>query len=249
MQRKDVRSFILSLVLGDGCLSLTHPSKTGKRYGVLAVQHSENQRDYLEWKIQMVNTIIGSKMVPGKHKNGPTLWTTNRRFKAWRKFCYPGGKKDVTKILPFIRHPEFALAIWLMDDGYVEPSIDKKRNKLYSVSLRVFTCSSPVTKQEDIILWFQEHLGVTPKIKFQKRNKNNYVSVGDDFPFLKFTIKDSFSIWGKIREFVLQFESMRHKFRYIEALYQARVVQCTTRSVDLDDIVRPTGKSDVITVE
>lgn len=239
MERKDIRSMILSLVLGDGCLSLTQPTKTGRKYGILAIQHGEQQLDYLQWKTELVNKLLGKKTKPGKHKRGPTLWTTDRRLKAWRKFIYSDGKKDITKILPFIRHPEMAIAIWLMDDGYVEPSIDRDRGKLYSASLRLFTCSTPVASQEAIILWFIEHLQVTPKIKFQKRSRKNYVPKGDDFPFLKFTVEDSLEIWGKIREFVLQFKSMQHKFRYLEAIYQVRVIKRTAKSVDLDDIVRP----------
>lgn len=238
MERKDVRSLILSLVLGDGCLSLTSLSKTGKRYGILAIQHGEKQRDYLEWKVDLVNNLLKKKIKPGKHKRGPTLWTTDRRLKAWRKFIYSDGKKDINKILPFIKHPEFALAVWLMDDGYVEPSIDKKYNKLYSASLRVFTCATPVSDQEEIILWFYDHFGVTPRIKFQKRGNKGYAPQGDDHLFLKLTVEDSMQIWGKVRDFVLQFDSMKHKFRYIEALYQVRVIKCTAKSVDLDDIVQ-----------
>jgi hypothetical protein len=136
-----------------------------------------------------------------------------------------------------------AAAIWLMDDGYVEPSIDKKYNKLYSASLRLFTCSVPVVDQEDVILWFEENFGVTPKIKFQKRGRSHYIKSGDDFPFLKLSVEDSLKLWATIREFVLQLPSMQHKFRHLEAIYQVRVVQRTAKHVSLDDIVRTLGNT------
>jgi hypothetical protein len=237
MERKDIRSLLLSLILGDGCLSRTPPSKTGKSYGILAIQHGEKQRDLLEWKASLINACLARNVKLNYHKNGPQIYLTHRRFKAWRKFCYPGGKKNILRILPFIRHPEFALAVWLMDDGYVEPSVDKKRNKLYSCSLRLFTCSVPVVDQEEIILWFQENFGVTPKIKFQKRGRHNYVKHGDDFPFLKLTTEESLKVWGSIREMVLQIPSMQHKFRYIEAIYQVRMIKRTGKSVNLDTLV------------
>lgn len=238
---------ILSLILGDGCLSKTPPTKTGKTYGILAIQHGEKQRDYLEWKIDLVNKLFNRSIKAQNHKRGPALWTTHRRFKAWRKFCYPNGKKDITKILPFINNPIMATAIWMMDDGYIEPSISKKQNKLYSVSMRIFTCSTPVKEQDKVINWFKQNFDVTPKVKFQKRGKNHYIKTGDDFPFLKFTVEDSLKIWGLIREFVLQFDSMKHKFRHIEAIYQVRVIKRTAKSVDLDDIVHTFGKRDGIT--
>lgn len=237
MERKDKRSLLLSLVLGDGCLSLTSPSKTGKRYGILAVQHGHKQADYAEWKAKLISTCLDRNITTNKHKKGPQVMTTHRRFKAWKKFCYPDNKKNINKILPFIRHPEFAIAVWLMDDGYVEASIDKKYNKLYSASLRLFTCSTPVTEQEDIIIWFRDNFGVTPKIRFQKRGSSHYNKTGDDFPFLKFTTEDSLKLWGLIREFVLSIPSMQYKFRYIESIYKVRIVQRTAKSVDLDDIV------------
>jgi hypothetical protein len=245
--RKDVRSMILSLILGDGCLSRTPPSKTNKTYGILAIQHGEKQRDYLEWKIELVNKLLNRSMTVQNHKKGPALWTTHRRLKAWRKFCYPKGIKDITKILPFITNPTMALAIWMMDDGYVEPSIDKRYNKLYSASFRIFTCSTPVDDQDKVIEWFESHFNVTPRIKFQKRGKHHYVKDGEDFPFLKFNVEDSLKLWGLMREFVLQFDSMKHKFRYIEAIYQVRVIQRTAKSLDLDDIVHTFGNRDGIT--
>jgi hypothetical protein len=166
------------------------------------------------------------KVRPCKKDTAYQSQITNNRFKSWHKFITTDGKKDITKVLKYINHPEMALAIWLMDDGYVEPSINKLASgekKLYGARFRIFTCSTPITKQEDIILWFQDNLNVTPSIKFQKRGKKSYVSQGDDFPFLKFNSKDSLHLWSIVREFILQFESMRYKFRHIEEIYQRRL--------------------------
>lgn len=236
MERKDVRSIVLSMVLGDGCLGV-YTDNYGKKYGRLTMHHGHAQRDYLEWKASLLSLCFNKKVSVREHKKGPQAAISVRRFKAWKKFCYPNNRKNINKIFPFIRHPELALAIWLMDDGYVEPSIDKERNKLYSVSLRLFTCSVPVVEQEEIILWFEKTFGVTPKIKFQKRGRKNYVPQGDDFPFLKFTTNDSLKLWGTIRSKVLELPSMRHKFRYIEAIYQVRVIQRAGNNVNLDTIV------------
>ena len=146
-----------------------------------------------------------------------------KRFKAWRKFCYPNGQKDVTKVLKFINNPEFAFAVWLMDDGYCESSISKLADgskKNYGARFRIFTCETPIDRQEELIKWFRDNLNVEPKVKVQKNNKTK-----KEYPFLKFNQSQSLELWGKVREFVLQFKSMRYKFRYIESIYQKRIVQ------------------------
>ncbi len=218
MLNKDKRSLILSLVLGDGCLH--YIKNNGKLYGGLTIDHGLEQTDYQSWKAQLLTKLTGRdiKMRNGHRGKSIQISVCMKKFRAWRKFTYPGGLKDIGKILPFLRHPEFALAIWLMDDGYVEPSITKNVN--YSASLRLFTCSETLPTQQLIISWLKTHFDVEAKIRFCNKNdtKRNYM-------FLKINCKDSLKIWSKIRPFVLQFKSMRYKFRHLEQIFLSRSVQ------------------------
>lgn len=214
---------ILSLVIGDG--NLYSIKNNGRLYGKLTIDHGVKQADYQAWKAQLLSNILGKKVnVTTGHKGKSVqIQLTWKRMRAWKKYIYRNNQKDVTRILPFITNPIFTVAIWLMDDGYVEPSFSKLKSgekKNYGARFRIFTMDQNLKQNNKIINWFQEKLEVTPKIKFQKDKRRN-----KDYPFLKFTQADSLKIWHEIREFALQFKSMQYKFRHIEQIYQSKMLQ------------------------
>jgi len=222
MLRKDKRSLLLSLVLGDGCLF--YHKRKNKNYGAFTVAHSPAQSDYIAWKAKLLGEILGREISLRKCSNARGLSTNPnaeiiqisaswKRFKAWRKFVYPKGKKDKSKILKFILNPEMALAIWLMDDGYVEGKLDKKYNKCYNANLRLFISDQNKEQCLKIQDWIKLNFGFETKLKMQKTR-------GKEYPFLKINSFDSLILWKKIREFVLQFKSMKHKFRFLELRHQ-----------------------------
>jgi len=227
MLNKDKRSLILSLILGDGCL---HYHKTNYKnktvlYGGLTIDHGVQQSDYITWKAQIVSKLFDREVKLRTGHNGKSIQFSvcSKKLRAWRRFCYPSGKKDIAKILPFIRHPEFAVAIWLMDDGYVEPSFSKLKNgdkKNYGARFRIFTNSQTLLSVEYTVDWFKKQLGVEPKIKHHTDSRTKVT-----YPILKFTQEDSLKIWEKIREVVLAHKSMQYKFRYIEDIYKIKVLQ------------------------
>lgn len=214
---------VLSLVIGDGCLH--YIKNNGRLYGGLTIDHGKKQADYQKWKAELLDSVFDRKVNvrQSKKRNSIQVSVCHKRLKAWRKFCYPGGKKDITKILKFINNPVFTVAVWLMDDGYVESSISKLANG-NGARFRIFNCKTPLENQQILIDWFIAELNITPKIKIQKNNKN-----GKSYPFLKFTQSDSLLLWEQIRPFVLQFKSMRYKFRYIEQVYQKKNITAQSR--------------------
>jgi len=225
MLRKDKRSLLLSLVLGDGCLH--YIKNNGKLYGGLTIDHGLKQSDYQSWKAKLISDILDRnvKVRTGHKGKSVQLSVCWKRFKAWRKFCYPNGRKSLPKILKFIRHPEFAFAVLLMDDGYVEPNISKLKDgtkKVYGARFRVFLCSQTEEEVQQIQKWIKDNLGLDSKIKWSKDRKCYY-------PFIKLTQKNSLAFWGEMREFILQFKSMQYKFRHIEHIYQSKVVAAQTR--------------------
>lgn len=239
MFNKDKRSMALMLILGDGNL---HRRPDG--YSLLSIDHGIAQADYQAWKAQLLSDIFNRevKVRTGHKGKSVQVQIMNNVFRAWHKFTYPSNKKDIARILPFIRQPEMALAIWLMDDGYVEPSKNKKAPNSLSARFRIFTCDQNEATQQKIIEWFKTNFNVVLKIKqaWNKKQQRHY-------PYLKMNQEDSLKLWGQIREFILQFKSMQYKFRYIEQVYQLRVVQ---RIPDrrfkstFDDMIRPPSNSE-----
>jgi hypothetical protein len=217
---------ILSLVIGDG--NLHNIKNNGRLYGLLTIDHGLKQSDYQSWKAKLLSKLLNRKVKmrsghKGKSVQVQVCW---KRMRAWKRFIYKDNKKDVTRILPFIVNPIFTVAVWLMDDGYVESSFSKLKDgskKNYGARFRIFTLDQNLSQHEYMIKWFQTNLDVTPIIKIQKDNRRN-----KQYYFLKFTQADSLKLWEKIREFVLQFKSMKYKFRFIEQIYQKKMSQRET---------------------
>lgn len=216
MLNKDKRSLLLCLVLGDGCLH--HLKRGNKIYGSITIDHGLSQADYQAWKAKLLSEIFNKDVKVRTGHNGKSIQVSvsQKKLRIWRKFTYPNNKKSIPDILKYIRHQELALSVWLMDDGYVEPSITNNKN--YSAALRIFTCDQDLIQQELIQKWLKDNFQIESKIRYQKKGNKKY-------PFIKINSSDSLKIWEKIRQFILTFKSMQYKFRYLEQIYQFRISQ------------------------
>jgi len=217
---KDRRSLLFCMLLGDGSLFFSGGKrKDGKRGVAFQLIHGDSQVDYLMWKKKILESISRrelktySYMVKTKDKfhKSHRVKVTMRRFRAWRKFCYPKGKKDISRILPYIRHPEMAMAIWLMDDG----TVNYQKSKKYA-DLRIHTDSEKPESIEFIVSWINDNFDVDVKIYMRK-------SKGKSYPTLRFNKNCGIKIWSVVRELILNIPSMKHKFRHFETFYQSNV--------------------------
>lgn len=109
------------MVLGDGYLQ-----PTGKNNARLRLEHGQNQRSYLSWKVRSLATLFSgkpktlnrlhplSKKVYGyvRHQShsSPVLGKLRHEF-------YPEGKKIIPPSIISKLDP-LSLAVWYMDDGY-----------------------------------------------------------------------------------------------------------------------------------
>lgn len=219
MLNKHKRSLILALALGDGCLHYIR--NAGNLYGGITIDHGMAQADYQSWKAKLLSSIFNKevRMRPGHKGQSVQVSVCAKRLRAWRKFTYPNNRKSVPKMLKFIMHPEFAFNVWMMDDGYVEPGMYNK--KLISATMRLFINSQTDEEAAEIVKWLDSNFGISTRILYQK-------SRGKKQPFIKFNQQDSLKLWHIMRDFVLQFKSMQHKFRHIESIYQIKFLQRTT---------------------
>lgn len=212
---------VFCLALGDGCLH--YIKNKGKLYGGLTIDHGLEQADYQAWKASLLSKVFSRSVKVRTGHKGQSVQVSicAKKLRVWRKFSYPNGKKSCARMLKYIRHPELALAVWLADDGYVEPSFSTliSGDKVnYGARFRIFTCDQSPEDIALIIDWFKTNFNVFPVVKWQKTK-------GVSYPFLKFNQEESLRIWDQIREFILQWVSMRRKFRYIEQIYQSKRLQ------------------------
>lgn len=220
MERRQVRSTILCMVLGDGCLfEMKRRNKknddTITLYGGFTMDHGILQRDYVEWKAKLLQECFPERSIKlrqGHKGKSIQVSVCDKRFRSWKKHFYKGKYKDVPKILKYIDTPTLAIAIWLMDDGYVD----------VAGNIRICDCSQPYEAWEALRAWFKAHFNVTFKVK-----TTTHKQTGKTYYWIKFNVKDSLTIYQQIRPYITQIDSMKHKFRNIERIYQRRSLQRT----------------------
>jgi hypothetical protein len=107
-------SIIIGSLLGDGYLRIV----SGRKNALFEVNHSYSQKEYVDWKFNMLNSICrsGPKM---RHGNGGRVayrfnTRQNNELTGLHRKFYEEGKKVVPKEL--LLDP-ISLAVWFMDDG------------------------------------------------------------------------------------------------------------------------------------
>ncbi len=94
----------------------------------LKIDHSEKQREYVQWKYEELASCVPSRPARIDYYDKRTGNTyCNRRFAThslpdfdyyWGLF-YRSGRKIIPINIGQILHSPISLAVWHMDDGYV----------------------------------------------------------------------------------------------------------------------------------
>ncbi len=113
---------LIGTVLGDAYLQ-----KTGKKNARLRLEHSINQKEYLNWKVSLFKNYFQSKIQILHRMN--TVWkrtysyvraqsTSSAEFGKFRRLFYNESKKIIPQTINALFKNPLSLAIWFMDDGY-----------------------------------------------------------------------------------------------------------------------------------
>ncbi len=120
---KQQENVLIGTILGDGFLQ-----KTGEKNARLRLEHSQKQKDYVLWKGNIFGRLFQGKInyLERIHpKSGETYkycrWQSSATpaFGKWRKYFYPNGKKIIPKDIGNFLVEPIILAVWYMDDGYL----------------------------------------------------------------------------------------------------------------------------------
>lgn len=223
MLNKNKRSLILSMALGDGCISYGGGYKNGNySSGKLSIKHGAKQKDYLDWKADLLSNTLNKKInvhptksyvsTLNKTYDQYQLSFTYKRMRAWIKIFRKNGIKDIPKMLQFINNPELAAAMWLMDDGSCSSPKKKNGTKVFG-GLILYVCDQSSENVDKIAAWWKTNFEVEPKIKFQKMLYKGDIKY---FPNIRFNTQDSIKIWNKISKYVCQIPSMEAKFASVK---------------------------------
>lgn len=166
---KEQKSLLVALLIGDGTISSNY---------VFKLSHSTLQREYLEWKVGLLNKYgiknNGVKEYISKcgYNTGKSVlysqMSLTPTIKALRRSVYTPKKTITRKLLEWLN--PLGLAIWYMDDGCINVNTSKQRSSIQH-TIKIATCVDDDTVKT-IINYFDEVWGI--HFRPFKEGKNTY---------------------------------------------------------------------------
>lgn len=201
---KESRNLLIALLLGDGTICSNN---------VFKLAHSETQKDYLEWKIKQLNNSgirncgLKSYVKRCGYTTGGLVYYTQLNIipfiKVLRRVFYKpnkvlGNRKMLNRL------DGRGIAIWYMDDGYINIRKDKTGRPM-GFYIKISTCL-PKQELQTVIDYFAE----VWSIKFYMFHEGKKE---DSFSLCCGT-KEGIKFINIIKKYVLQVPSMIHKIQY-----------------------------------
>lgn len=166
---KEQKSLLVALLIGDGTISSNY---------VFKLSHSTLQREYLEWKVGLLNKYgiknNGVKEYISKcgYNTGKSVLYSQMSLiptiKALRRSVYTPKKTITRKLLEWLN--PLGLAIWYMDDGCINVNTSKQRSSIQH-TIKIATCVDDDTIKT-IINYFDEVWGI--HFRPFKEGRNTY---------------------------------------------------------------------------
>jgi len=166
---KEQKSLLIALLIGDGTISSNY---------VFKLSHSPLQREYLEWKVGLLNKYgiknNGVKEYISKcgYNTGKSVlysqMSLTPTIKALRRSVYTPKKTITRKLLEWLN--PLGLAIWYMDDGCINVNTSKQRSSIQH-TIKIATCVDDSTIKT-IINYFDEVWGI--HFRPFKEGRNTY---------------------------------------------------------------------------
>lgn len=155
---KEQKKLLIALLIGDGTISSNY---------VFKLAHSIEQKEYLGWKVSLLNKFgiknngIKEYVSSCGYNHGKRVlysqMSLHSTIKALRRSIYISKKTITRRLLNWL--DELGLAIWYMDDGFININESEQRHGSIQRNIRISTC---VDKQtcDMMIDYFKERWGV-----------------------------------------------------------------------------------------
>ena len=188
--KKEFKNLLVGLALGDGCIP--------KKGTSIQIQHSSKQRDYLQYKIDLINSYLPKPKVQihefdNRGYPGVKMWYFNPFCKHIRRWLYKDGYKKIKKELLY-RLTDREIAIWYMDDG----SLYESHKGTKYAELVISTYCNTEEEALDLIEFMQQRYDAKFTIK---RNKGKFS--------IRCGKKAAIKFLNKIQPFII--DSMKYK--------------------------------------
>ena len=198
---KNQKSLLIGLLIGDGTICSNY---------VFKLSHAKEQLEYLKWKIKLLNDCniktngikkyiskcgfnTGKEVIYSQLAIIPTI-------KALRRSVYIPNKTITKKLLNWLTERE--IAIWYMDDGYININQSKQRNSIQH-TIKISTCTDKSTV-EIITKYFKEKWNIDFSSWEERPGKYSIKTISEDnvSKFVKI-----------IKPYILQVPSLLYKIR------------------------------------
>lgn len=136
---KEQKRLLIALLIGDGTISSNY---------VFKLSHSIEQKEYLEWKVNLLNKLgIKNNGIKeyisscGYNKGKGVLYSQmslHSTIKALRRSVYIPKKTFTRSLLNWLDAQ--GLAIWFMDDGFININRSEQRQGSIQRNIRISTC-------------------------------------------------------------------------------------------------------------
>lgn len=201
---KESRNLLIALLLGDGTICNNN---------VFKLAHSEQQKDYLEWKIKQLNDAgirnngLKTYVKTCGYNTGVNVYYTQLNIipfiKVLRRIFYK--PKKVLGNRKFLNRLDArGIAIWYMDDGHINIRKDKNGRPM-GFYIKIATCL-PKNELQIIIDYFKEVWDVNFYMFHEGKKEDSFSLCCGTKEGLKFI--------NIIKKYVLQVPSMVHKIQY-----------------------------------
>jgi len=201
--KQEAKSLLIGMLLGDGTISSNF---------VYKLSHGENQKEYLEWKINLLNKH-------GIKNNGLKEYISSRGYNTGKKVYYTQlSVKPFIKLLRKVfykpkkiiankrmlnRLTPLELAIWYMDDGHI--NIRKTKGKVHGFYVKISLCE-PKEEVQTIIDYFKEKWNINFYMFHEGKKKDSYS--------LCCGTKEGIKFIELVKEYVQKVPSMKYKIQY-----------------------------------
>ena len=230
MTNRERRNRIIAVVIGDGGLIRVQQDKTVS--GRITCYHCKKQTDWNKFKAQYLSEAFGKEIrLRAGAREGTQFAVQDKKLRVYHKWFYKNNRKQLKPMLKwYTGDPALLLAFLLADDGSVLGFKDKRKDGTVvwrGGYIPIFINSQDRENAEYVKDWLNEKFDTQCVLKWMRQSKTGLNKNPDPEPqpFIKFNSSDSLKIWGLVRDFILQFPSMQHKFRIIENRYQLFIKQ------------------------
>lgn len=201
---KKSRNLLIGMLLGDGTISNNYSYK---------LAHSESQKDYIEWKIKLLNNFgiknsgLKSYIKTKGYCPNTIVYYTQLNIipfiKILRRVFYK-PKKIIGNRKLLNRLDELGIAIWYMDDGHINIRKDKNGRPM-GFYIKIATCL-PKNELQIIIDYFKEVWDISFYMFHEGKKEDSFS--------LCCGTKEGIKFINLIKKYVLQVPSMIHKITY-----------------------------------